>query len=316
MKQTDKDNKKAIIRIKRNKNITRYNQNNNKLAFYDPIKHYIWEANKYPILTKEEEERLMKLYKEKNDPEAAKKLLLSHLRLVVKIAFEYYNKYYCSVFDLIQEGNVGLLTALKKFSMKKKVRFSTYAQWWIRAYILKFLMDNYSLIKIGHSRVEKRLFYSLKKAKDKLASMGIDPDNPKLLAAYMKEDEKDIIEMNKRLTEGVISLDQPISPDAKQSLNAKIESEATNLEEEIINKELQDKLKDKLKNFREKLNKKEKTIWDKRILSEHPLSLQQIGDMFGVSRERIRQIEERILKKLKTFLSEQKDFNPDDFLKE
>ncbi|MBN1897835.1 MAG: sigma-70 family RNA polymerase sigma factor, partial [Spirochaetes bacterium] len=158
----------------------------------DPIKRYIQEVNRYPILTKDEEERLIKRYLFNHDAECAKKLLLSHLRLVVRIAFEYYNKYFCSLFDLIQEGNVGLMFAIKKFDPEKKVRLSTYAQWWIRAYILKYLMDNYSLIRIGHSRAEKRLFYSLKKAKEKLTQMGFDPTNPKMLAEFVKEDEKDV----------------------------------------------------------------------------------------------------------------------------
>ncbi len=306
---------KEIIRVKK-KDLKKYDNTGSKLSVYDPVKHYIWKANQYPILSKEEEERLMKLYKEKNDAEAGKKLLLSHLRLVVKIAFEYYNRYYCQVFDLIQEGNVGLLTALKKFSMKKKVRFSTYAQWWIRAYVLKFLMDNYSIIRIGHSRAEKRLFYSLKKAKDKLSAMGIDPDNPKLLAEYMKESEQDVIDMNRRLHEGVVSLDQPINDEDASTLSSKISADSVSLEDEIINNELMDKLRGKLKSFREQLNEKEAFIWDKRILAEKPISLQTIGDIYNVSRERIRQIEVRILEKLKKFLAEQKDFNPDDFLKD
>ncbi len=311
----EKQKNTEIIKI-RKKDLQKYNEKSKKLSVYDPVKHYIWKANKYPLLTKEEEEELMRLYKESNDAAAGKKLLLSHLRLVVKIAFEYYNKYYCQVLDLIQEGNVGLLTALKKFSMKKNVRFSTYAQWWIRAYVLKFLMDNYSIIRIGHSRAEKRLFYSLKKAKDKLTAMGIDPNNPKLLAEYMKESERDVIDMNRRLHDGVISLDQPITTEDDATIGNKIGVDSINLEEDIINKELMEKLKGKLKDFRAKLNEKESFIWDKRILAENPISLQTIGDIYNVTRERIRQIEERILKKLKKYLSEQKDFNPDDFLKD
>ncbi len=282
----------------------------------DPIKRYIQEVNKYPILSKEEEEELIRRYREQHDTDSAKKLLLCHLRLVVRIAFEYYNKYFCSLFDLIQEGNVGLMFALKKFDPSKGVRLSTYAQWWIRAYILKYLMSNYSLIRIGHSRAEKRLFYSLKKAKEKLSQMGYDPQNPKILAEFVKEDEKDVIEMNKRLSESVISLEQPASESERRILAETIEAEDINVEREIIKKEMDEKLKKKLQQFRATLNEREKVIWDKRLVAENPVSLQAIGDKFKISRERVRQIEQRITKKLKKFLVSQKDFNAEDFLRE
>jgi len=282
----------------------------------DPIKRYIQEVNRYPILTKEEEQELMKRYKEFNDTVAAKKLLLCHLRMVVKIAFEYYNKYFCSLFDLIQEGNVGLMFAIKKFDPKKKVRLSTYAQWWIRAYILKYMMDNYSLIRIGHSRAEKRLFYTLKKAKDKLAQMGFDPKNPKILAEFVNEKEKDVIEMDKRLSEFVVSLEQPAGAEDKRNLAETIESKEGDLENSIISKEMENKLKSKFEVFRNSLNDREKYLWDNRLVAETPVSLQEIGDKFNITRERVRQIESRITEKLKKFLENEKDFNAEDFLKE
>lgn len=284
------------------------------IAPVDPVKHYIWEVNQYPLLEKEEEEELVRRYNENKDVEAAKKLLMSHLRLVVKIAFKYYNRYYCSLFDLIQEGNLGIIMAIKKFNPLKNVRFSTYAQWWIKAYILKYLMDNYSIIKIGHSRAEKRLFYSLKKAKEKLISAGIDPENTKMLAEYMREDEKDIIEMDKRLNHGVISLDQPLFDKSTNSIVNTIEADSTNIEKSFIQKDLNEQLNDKLNDFSKKLNGKEKIIWENRLLSDDPWSLQKIGDLFKISRERVRQIEERLIKKLKEYLATQKDFNIEDFI--
>lgn len=283
------------------------------IAPVDPLRKYIWEVNQYPLLTKEEEELLIKRIKELNDVEAAKKLLMAHLRLVVKIAFEYYNQYYVSLFDLIQEGNLGTIMALKKFDPSKKVRFSTYAQWWIKAYILKYLMDNFSIIRIGHSRAEKRLFYSLKKAKEKLMEAGINPDNIKKLAEYMHEKERDVLEMNKRMSEGVISLDRPIDHNSKISISSIIKADSVNIEDEMVEKDLNEKLKDKLKDFSRSLNKKEKFIWKKRLLSDNPLSLQKIGDKFNISRERVRQIEEKITKRLKTYLSKQKDIEIKDF---
>jgi len=284
------------------------------LAKADPVARYIYEVNQYPILTKEEEMELIKRYKENNDIEAAKKLLLSHLRLVVKIAFEYYNQYYASLFDLIQEGNVGLVFAIKKFEISKNVRFSTYAQWWIRAYILKYLMDNYSIIRIGHSRAEKRLFYSLSKAKEELAKMGYNTKSPKLLADILNEKVEDVIDMEKRLTENVISLDQAVDDEGRKSIGESIVMPGENIEEEIIKKEMDEKLKSKLEEFRNKLNEREKIIWDKRLLSNSPLSLQELADEFNISRERVRQIENRIIKNLKKFLKAQKDFKVEDFI--
>ncbi|MBU1076857.1 MAG: RNA polymerase factor sigma-32 [Spirochaetes bacterium] len=280
----------------------------------DPIRRYIWEVNQYPLLSKEEEEELIRQYKNHHDVDAAKKILMAHLRLVVKISFEYYNQYYVSLFDLIQEGNLGIITAIKKFDPEKKVRFSTYAQWWIKAYILKYLMDNYSIIRIGHSRVEKRLFYSLKKAKEKLIEAGFDPDNTKKLAEYMREDERDVIEMNQRLSQGVVSLDQPISSDNSKNVASMIHADSANIEKDMIEKDLNEKLQGKLKEFAKDLEGKEMMIWKNRMLSEDPWSLQKIGDMFNISRERVRQIEERLTKRLKEFLSKQKDFKVEDFL--
>lgn len=307
-KKKTKQTKKAAS----SKKIVKYKKRS--ITPVDPIRRYIWEVNQYPLLSKEEEEDLIRRYRENHDVEAAKKILMAHLRLVVRISFEYYNQYYVSLFDLIQEGNLGIIMAVKKFDPAKKARFSTYAQWWIKAYILKYLMDNYSIIRIGHSRAEKRLFYSLKKAKEKLVESGYDPDNTKKLAEFMNEDERDVIEMSKRLSHGVVSLDQPLSHDSSNNIASMVEAKSVNLEKEVIEKDLNEKLKGKFKEFSRDLNEKEKVIWEKRLLSESPWSLQKIGDMFNISRERVRQIEERLTKRLKEFLSRQKDFKAEDFL--
>ncbi len=311
MVKKNKDKKKKAPMTSRN--LVKYKSRS--ITHADPVKRYIWEVNQYPLLEKEEEEELIRKYKENHDVEAAKKILMAHLRLVVRISFEYYNQYYISLFDLIQEGNLGIIMAIKKFDPSKKARFSTYAQWWIKAYILKYLMDNYSIIRIGHSRAEKRLFYSLKKAKEKLSEAGFDPDNTKKLAEYTRENERDVIEMNKRLSQGVISLDQPIGDENTNNVGSVLVADPVNIEKNIIEKDLNEKLHGKFNDFSKELNDKEKIIWQKRLLSENPWSLQQLGDEFGVSRERVRQIEERITKKLKEYLAKQKDFQAEDFLK-
>lgn len=302
-----------VMKVPDSQKIVKYKSRS--ITHTDPVRRYIWEVNQYPLLSKEEEECLICKYKETNDVEAAKKLLMAHLRLVVRISFEYYNQYYVSLFDLIQEGNLGLITAIKKFDPTKKVRFATYAQWWIKAYILKYLMDNYSIIRIGHSRAEKRLFYSLKKAKEKLIEAGYDPDNTKKLAEYMREDEKDVIEMNQRLTQGVVSLDQPISHDSPNNIANIIQADGVDLEKQLIEKDLDEKLQGKFAEFSKSLNDKEMVIWQKRLLAEKPESLQKIGDRFNISRERVRQIEERLTKRLKEYLAKQEDFKAEDFLK-
>ncbi len=307
VKKKKKEKSKPILT-----KIVKYNQK--AIAPTDPLKKYIWEVNQYPLLSKEEEELLIKRFKDFDDMDAAKKLLMAHLRLVVKIAFEYYNQYYVSLFDLVQEGNLGMLLALKKYDPTKGARFATYAQWWIKAYILKYLMDNYSIIRIGRSRVEKRLFYSLKKAREKLMEIGVDPDNTKKLAEYMHEDEKDVLEMSKRMSEGVVSLDQPVGHDSKESISSTVHADSVDIEKEIIDKDLDEKLKDKFKDFSRELNEKEYFIWRHRLLSDQPWSLQKIGDKFKISRERVRQIEEKITEKLKIYMSKQKDFQVKDFL--
>jgi len=175
-------------------------------------------------------------------------------------------------------------------------------------------MDNYSIIRIGHSRAEKRLFYSLSKAKEELAKMGYNTKSPKLLADILNEKVEDVIDMEKRLTENVISLDQAVDDEGRKSIGESIVMPGENIEEEIIKKEMDEKLKSKLEEFRNKLNEREKIIWDKRLLSNSPLSLQELADEFNISRERVRQIENRIIKNLKKFLKAQKDFKVEDFI--
>ena len=252
--------------------------------------------SKYPVLTREEElEISTKVFKEK-DRSAAQKLAISNLKLVVKIALEYYNTY-LNILDLIQEGNVGLLHAVKKYNPYKGTKFSTYASFWIRAYILKYIMDSWSLVKVGTTQGQRKLFYRLNKEKQRLEALGIYPA-PKLLASTLDVKEEEVEEMQKRLTYTDISLEAPVHDESDDTIMDMMRS-GENVEEVVAEKEKSDILAMKVAEFKKTLNDKEIFIFEQRVMAEEPLTLQEIGARFSISRERVRQIENRVLKKFK-----------------
>jgi RNA polymerase sigma-32 factor len=263
---------------------------------YDPLRTYLAEVSKYPILSREEEFEVSRQVYENKDRDAAQKLVVSNLKLVVKIALEYYNTY-LNVLDLIQEGNVGLLHAVKKFNPYKGTRFSTYASFWIRAYMLKHIMDSWSLVKVGTTQGQRKLFYRLNKEKQKLEALGIAP-TPKLLASTLDVKEEEVEDMQKRLAYTDVSLETPIHDDSDDTIMDMIKSDE-NIEDIVSDKEVSGILAKKIREFKETLNDKETFIFDQRILSEEPVTLQEIGAKFQISRERVRQIENRVLKKFK-----------------
>jgi len=263
---------------------------------YDPFKAYLAEVSRYPLLTREEEFEVSKRVYDEQDRAAAQRLVMSNLKLVVKIALEYYNTY-LSVLDLIQEGNVGLLHAVKKFNPYKGTRFSTYASFWIRAYMLKFIMDSWSLVKVGTTQSQRKLFYRLNKEKQKLEALGVYPA-PKLLASTLDVKEEEVEDMQKRLAYTDISLETPINDDGDDTVLNMMRSDE-DIEEMISNRETSDIISRKFKEFRRTLNDKEKFIFDRRVIAEEPVTLQEIGEKFRISRERARQIENRVLKKFK-----------------
>ena len=282
-----------------------------------PLQRYLAEARRHPILSQEEEIELAKRYKEKGDIKSAQKLVLANLRLVVKIALEY-QRHWTDLLDLIQEGNLGLLQAVKKFDPYRGIRFSTYASFWIRAYILKFLMENYRLVKIGTTQAQRRLFFNLKKEKERLEALGFKP-TASLLAESLSAREDEIEEMELRLSNPEESLESPVTDDGKQTLGAVLADDSPGADEALAEAEFRDIITRKLKEFRKKLIKekaeKELYIFDHRLLAENPLTLQEIGQKFGISRERVRQIEARLLKKLKEFLKQElPDFEDYDFV--
>ncbi len=268
----------------------------------DPLRRYIVEVNRYPLLTREEEFDLAKQFKENHDPDAARRLVTAHLRLVVKIAMEYRTAY-GNVLDLVQEGNVGLLRSIKTFDPDKGNRLSSYAAWWIRSYILKYILDNFRLIKIGTTQAQRSLFFNLMKEKKRIEAMGFKPD-AKMIANRLNVTESEVQEMDQRLSESEYSLDAPVG-ESSQTFNDYLADPTLPIDESIDHANLQDVLHEKIKEFEKGLNERERKILVERLMSEVPLTLQQIADEYGISRERARQIEERIKHRLKDFFEKE-----------
>ncbi|HUJ89869.1 MAG TPA: RNA polymerase factor sigma-32 [Syntrophorhabdales bacterium] len=263
-------------------------------APFDPLKRYLAEVSKHPVLTRERELELAVKAFDHKDHDAAQMLVISNLKLVVKIALEYYNTY-LNILDLIQEGNVGLVHAVKKYNPYKGTRFSTYASFWIRAYILKHIMDSWSIVKVGTTQSQRKLFYRLNKEKKKLEAQGVIPA-PQLLASTLDVKAEEVEDMEKRLAFTDMSLDHPLYDEGEETLMDVMQSDE-NIEEVVAAKEKRDILEQKVKEFKTMLNDKELLIFERRIMAEEPMTLQEIGERFKISRERVRQIENRVLKR-------------------
>ena len=274
------------------------------LAKVDPLQRYLLEIRQYELLTKEEEHRLALKYREEKDPAAAYKLVTSNLRLAVKIALEFHRAWVMNLLDLIQEGNMGLMQAVKKFDPYRGVRLSSYASFWIRAYILRFILDNWRLVKIGTTQAQRKLFFNLQKEKAKLEALGYSAE-PKKLAEAMGVKEKEVIQMDQRMSSWEASLDAPTGGDTDKSLMGSLPEKGEFIDRRLADDEIKSLLNEKLKEFKETLKDKELYIFQHRLLAENPATLQEIGNEYGITRERARQIEERLLRKIKAFLEEE-----------
>lgn len=270
----------------------------------DPFRMYLDEIKQYPLLSREEERDLAIRYREKDDLDAAYKLITANLRLVVKIAMDFQRYWMQNLMDLIQEGNVGLMQAVKKFDPYRGYKFSYYASFWIKAYIIKFIMDNWKLVKIGTTQAQRKLFFNLRKEKEKLEAQGLEV-SPKLLSDRLDVKESEVIEMDQRLNSWEISLDSPLKEDSEETHKSFLPSEDLPVDEQLADSEAKAILHEKLMLFRQQLTGKEAIIFDRRLLTEDAMTLQEIGDHFGISRERVRQIESRLKKKLKAYLEEE-----------
>jgi len=266
-------------------------------ATLDTLQRYLWEVRQYPLLSREEEEALSRRYAESADPEAAARLVTSNLRLVVKIAMEHQRYWMRNLLDLIQEGNMGLVQAVKKFDPFRGIKFSYYASFWIRAYILKFIMDNWRLVRLGTTQAQRKLFYNLRREKEKLKAQGIDP-GAKLLSDRLGVSEREVMDMEQRLDSWEISLDAPVREQSDEAHQNFMPDERPGADEVLAEDELRGIFHQELLAFRGQLDDKERDILDRRLLAENPMTLNELGEVHGISRERIRQIQERLLAKL------------------
>ena len=266
---------------------------------------YLQEIKKFPILTAEEEFMLAKRYKEHGDSDAAHKLVTSHLRLVAKIAMGY-RGYGLPVTDLISEGNVGIMKAVKKFDPDKGFRLATYAMWWIRAQIQEYVLHSWSLVKIGTTAAQKKLFFNLKKLKNQLKSIDDDtlsPDNIREIANRLDVKEAEVIDMENRLYTKDHSLNTPVSQEADVEWQDMIIDENDTQDIIFENKNEYNYRKNLLTKALDILNPREKEIIKLRRLSEKPKKLEELSQKYKISRERVRQIEEKAIEKLQKEIS-------------
>ncbi|CAN5529858.1 hypothetical protein BH09MYX1_BH09MYX1_44740 [soil metagenome] len=276
----------------------------NSIAKFDAMATYLREVQRHPLLTPEQTHELAVKFVQSQDPRVAAKMVTANLRLVVKIAYEY-RRAYKNIMDLVQEGNIGLMQAVKRYDPYRGVKLSSYAAWWIRAYILRFILNNWRLVKLGTTQAQRKLFFNLRKKRQELQAMGIDPTHAEI-AKQLNVPENDVAEMDARLAASEKSLDAPVGDSDGRSI-AKVDmmpSAGAGPEALMADGELQSLLKHKLADFRTTLVGKDKelAIFDHRLVAEDPLTLQELGDKFGISRERVRQLEQRLTSRLRDFL--------------
>jgi len=268
----------------------------------DLLSRYLAEVRQYPLLDQEEEKALALRYQETGDEDAAARLVTANLRLVVKLAFQYHRQW-SNVLDLIQEGNVGLVEALSRYDPTRGIRFSSYAQYWIRAMILRFLMDNFRMVRLGSTRHGRRLFFQLQKEKDRLIQEG-ERATPAALARRLNVPESEIVAVDQHMRAPAASLHAPVGDDEGRSLAELVADDMDMAPDDVVAQaEMGGKIKILLEAFGETLlDDRERAIWHERLTAQDPLPLSALGQQFGVSKERIRQVEARMKKRLKAFL--------------
>lgn len=300
-----KPQKSKDLKAKRSQSLVPKKTASVSVSNVDPLlQTYLREVQKYPLLSREEEHALAIRLVEHGDREALQRLVTSNLRFVVKIAYEYIH-YRVKLLDLIQEGNMGLVKAVQEFDPYKDVRLTTYAVWWIRSYIQDAILKNHSLVKMGTTQAQKKLFYRLRSEQNKLEQMGLVPEHQtKLLASKLEVREKDVQEMHQRLSAVDMSLNAPVTGDEKKEHIQQLVDPGESVDESLGNAEQRELFTKILKAFAESLEGREKLVFAERLISEKPLTLQEIGDKYGVTKERARQIEEQLKSKLKKYVEE------------
>ena len=272
----------------------------------DALQRYLAEIRRIPVLSREEEHEIAVRWHEEGDRQAAWKLVTSNLRLVVMIAREYQRAFH-NLLDLVQEGNVGLLEAVKSFDPYRGIRFPSYAVWWIRAYIIRYIMNNWRLVKVGTTQAQRKLFFNLQKERERLEREGFTAE-PKLIAQRLDVKEKEVVEMAQRLAARDASVDAPIS-DGEEATLLDFLPAPQQTAEAVADEEYHHLIRRTASEFQRTLKGKDLVVFERRLAplmrDEEPVTLQEIGDEFGVSRERVRQIEARVKKKLAAYLQQQ-----------
>ena len=276
----------------------------------DSLHLYLREVSRFPMLKPEEEHELALRVRDHNDPDAAFRLVSSHLRLVVRIAMDFQRRWMQNVLDLVQEGNVGLMRAVNKFDPDKGIKFSYYASFWIKAYILKFIMDNWRMVKIGTTQVQRKLFYNLNRERQKLIAQGYDPDAA-MLSERLGVTEDQINEMDQRLASTDLSLNVQVGEDSGGASRMDfLPALGPGIEDTLASDEIAGLVRSRLKTIMPKLNEKEVYILQNRLLTDEPVTLREIGERYNVTRERVRQLEARLLEKIRQHLTlDIKDFS-------
>jgi len=273
----------------------------NALVPQDPVSRYLAEIRRYPLLTPEEEHDLAVRYREGGDVDAAYRLVTANLRLVVMVARRY-ERAFRNILDLVQEGNIGLMEAVKKFDPYRGIRFPSYAVWWIRAYVIRYIMSNFRLVKMGTTQAQRKLFFNLRKEMDKLEAEGFEA-SPKLIASRLDVKPSEVVEMQQRMSARDLSVDTPIGEDGDASMLDLMTGSGPTTEDAVANAHYKELIAQKMREFGDTLEGKDKKIFEERLLAEDPRTLAEIGEDFGVSRERVRQIEERLKNRLKDYLT-------------
>lgn len=263
------------------------------------LSQYVDEIHRHPLLTREEEAELTTRYAKDQDPRVAARLVTANLRLVVKIAYEY-RRSSKNILDLVQEGNLGLMQAVRKFDPTRGVKLSSYAAWWIRAYILRYILNNHRLVKVGTTQAQRKLFFNLKRVKARFAAMGQEQDIAEI-AKILGVEEADVVEMDQRLASGETSLDAPVGDsDGRESTMLELLPGNAPEQDSLLDRERDsERMLSFLKDFRRGLHGTDLVIFDRRMVADTPLTLQEIGDQLGISRERVRQLESRLTRRIK-----------------
>ncbi len=270
---------------------------------YDPLRRYLLEIRQFSPLSRDEEHKLAITYHQTGDREAAYRLVTSNLRLVVKIAL-IYHKVYRNLLDLIQEGNLGLIQAVKRFDPHRGTRLPTYAAWWIKAYILKFLLDNARMVKIGTTNVRRKILMNLNREKRELEAKGIVPTS-KLLAQNLGVDEQELLDVEQGMAGVDVSLDAPLgNEDSDIHYGDTLHMMEQSIDEKIAQGEFRELLEKKFAAFSHTLSEREREILNNRLISDEPQTLQQIADRYGISREAVRVAEKKLISKIKNYMIE------------